>query len=230
MNENNNILKYETSISADDLSFFLAKQMFNFFPNTVSVGCAEEIKRYIPEAMDRLFMSFKHINNKYYNHNGSVHFNYLNGDHYASFLYLLSNTVYRLSPDKVELATKIFLLNKYLHGVDVFYEIELPDIFLFVHPVGTVLGRAKYKNYFAVYQGCTVGGNEDMIYPTFSEGTILYEKTSVIGGCCVGENVVFGSNAFILNTNIVENSVVLGKYPDLRVIENRKNVFCRLFL
>ena len=38
---------------------------------------------------------------------------------------------------------KLFLLNKALHGCDIYYEVALPSVFLLVHPLGTVLGRAS---------------------------------------------------------------------------------------
>ena len=37
-----------------------------------------------------------------------------------------------------------------LHGIDVFFTVDLPDIFLFCHPLCTVLGRAQYSDYFLV--------------------------------------------------------------------------------
>ena len=36
---------------------------------------------------------------------------------------------------------KTLALNKTLHGVDAFYEVSLPDVFRWVHPLGTVLGE-----------------------------------------------------------------------------------------
>ena len=47
---------------------------------------------------------------------------------------------------KEDLASKAYCLNKALHAIDVFYEVELPEIFFLEHPLGTVLGRAKYSN------------------------------------------------------------------------------------
>ena len=45
-----------------------------------------------------------------------------------------------------------FLLNKLLFGIDVFYTVDLPKHYIFVHPIGTILGSgAIYSNYFVVY-------------------------------------------------------------------------------
>ena len=42
------------------------------------------------------------------------------------------------------LAAKVYALNKALHAIDVFYEVELPDLFCLQHPLGTMPGRARY--------------------------------------------------------------------------------------
>ena len=32
----------------------------------------------------------------------------------------------------------------------------MPDIFLLVHPPGSVIGNAEYSNFLTVYQNCTI--------------------------------------------------------------------------
>ncbi|TEB40985.1 transferase, partial [Flavobacterium circumlabens] len=34
-----------------------------------------------------------------------------------------------------------------LNSCDLFYEVNLPDIFFLDHPLGTVIGRGVFKNY-----------------------------------------------------------------------------------
>ena len=215
-----------TTIDKESLSKYIAMQINNFFPDNLIVQ-PENISKYIYDACNRLEYCFRHINRPYYN-NGDLKFNHLHGDHYAMFLYLLSNTVWKVDKNEA-LASKIFLLNKALHGIDAFYSIELPEIFLFIHPVGTILGKAKYENYFAVYQGCTIGATEDNKYPSFSEGLIMYSNSSVIGDCNIGKNVVFSANSSLINIQIDDNKLVLGSYPHNRVVENKKNVIDRIF-
>lgn len=53
------------------------------------------------------------------------------------------------------LADKIYYLNKMMNSVDLFYEIELPMHFGLEHPLGTIMGRAKFGDYFYFYQQCT---------------------------------------------------------------------------
>lgn len=217
------------TVNKELLCQYVSAQLNNFFPDYINVE-SRNISQYIDDTLDRLEFCFKHIQKPYYNYGEGIEmcFNYLHGDHYAMFLYILSNTIYKVDKNE-NLASKVFLLNKALHGIDAFYNIELPEIFLFVHPVGTILGRAKYEDYFVVYQNCSVGATEEGIYPTFSKETILYSKCSVIGNCKIGNNVVFSANATIINTDILSNSVVLGNFPNNKIISNKKNVIDRIF-
>ncbi|MGI6649712.1 MAG: hypothetical protein ACOX5W_11890 [Bacillota bacterium] len=124
------------------------------------------------------------------------------------FLYFAANTVYKDS-NQLELATKIFLLNKYLHGIDAFYEVELPDIFLFVHPLGTVLGRGNYSNYFVVYQRCNIGSNHD-IYPSMGENLIMHPGSAILGNCKVGDNCRIATGSLLLDMDLEANSIYIG--------------------
>jgi len=59
-----------------------------------------------------------------------------------------------------------------MHGIDLFYSVPMPDVFMLVHPVGTVIGKANFSNYLVVYQNCTIGADTD-VYPNFGEGIVL---------------------------------------------------------
>ena len=108
-------------------------------------------------------------------------------DQYAIFLYYLANTAFREQPGH-PIADKAYALNKALHALDAFYEVELPDVFAVQHPVGTVLGRASYSDYFICYHNCTVGANLDNDYPSFGRGIVMYGGSRVIGKTAVGDN------------------------------------------
>ena len=183
---------------------------------------------FLGQALERLNYCFSHINKKYYRDGNEVIFDHLNGDHLACFLYFLSNSIWDETKDR-ELPTRLFYLNKIMHGIDLFYMVKMPKIFLLVHPVGTVLGNANYQDYLAVYQNVTVGADEDGIYPSFGEGTLLYAKSTVIGECKLGKNIVLGANSFILNTSIPDDMLVVGQYPHQRILKNSSSVIQRIF-
>ncbi len=213
------------SISKDQLLQHTARQLAFFSPspeNAILLGAIFD------KAFARVETAFRQIKGKYYSNNGTAQFNHLHGDHYAIYLYYLSNEASRNGME--ELAQQIFYLNKMLNGLDLFYANAMPEVFLLVHPVGTVLGNAQYGNFFAVYQNCTVGSLDDGKYPVFKGETIMYSKSSVIGDCTVGKNVIFAANAFILNTDVPDNTTVVGCYPHHRLLPSKKSVMDILFL
>lgn len=180
------------------------------------------------KALTRLENCFSHIHRKYYRENGAVLFDHLNGDQFASYLYFLANTIWRETGDS-ELPTRLFYLNKRMHGLDLFYSVAMPDIFLLVHPLGSVIGNAAYQDYLVVYQNVTIGADEAGIYPVFGKGAVLYSKSSVIGACRLGNDVVLGANCFILNSEVPANSVVVGQHPVPRFLKSPQSVASRVF-
>lgn len=188
-----------------ELNSYLNKLINNYLP----IEHQQIIDRKITDiAIQRTENCFSNIHRKYYNENGIVNFNHLNSDHMVNFLWFLSNSLSSLG--RIELAEQVSYLNKIMHGIDAWHNINLPDIFLVVHPVGTILGNAKYNNFLVVYQNVTVGADLENGYPKFDGPSILYSKSSVIGDSVVGENVILGANALAVNQKIKKNSVYIG--------------------
>lgn len=133
-------------------------------------------------------------------------FEYLNSGHYATFLYYLSHALWKDGGDNVE-ATRVFLLNKALNGIDLFYEVEMPDVFLIGHTVGMVFAKASYGDSCVFHQGCTVGRNQGA-RPTLESGVIMYPHASVIGACRVRENTVVSPGVQLINTDTPGNCLV----------------------
>lgn len=214
-----------TSLPAAELAGYVKRLVANHLPDGFTPPYM--VEPHIETALGRVERCFAAIDLKYYRENGIARFDHLNGDHLASFLYFLGNTVWRATGD-VELPTRLFYLNKIMHGLDLFYSVEMPDIFLLVHPVGTVLGRARYSDYLVVYQNCTVGA-DTTVYPRFGKGVILYSRTSVLGDCDVGDNVIFAANSMLIDTSVPNDSVVAGQYPKHRFLHNRRSVRSHCF-
>lgn len=214
-------------MTAEDLCAYVAHQLNRFFPDNRPVAPGQ-LRTVMGEALERTHACFAGIEKRKFRADGQVMFNYLHPDHYAMFLYLLSNTVSRR--DKTNpLAFRLFYLNKVMHGLDAYHDTELPEVFQFMHPLGTILGHAKYGNYFCVYQGCSVGSDEDGVFPEIGEHVILYAGASVIGRSKIGSNVVIGANAMILNRDIPDNKVILGGCSHLNMRDNTRHVRERRF-
>ena len=216
----------QLSLNLQQLELYCFNLLTNYFPDNYSPEYPTS--HLFQKSIQRLEFCFSHIHSKYYYKENKIQFDHLNSDHFAIFLYFLSNTVWKETQD-TELPTRLFYLNKVMHGIDLFYSIKMPDIFLLIHPLGTVLGNASYSDYFVAYQNVTVGSNGDGVYPKFGTGTILYSKSSVIGDCLLGDDVIFGANSLILNTNVPDKTIVVGQHPSYVFVPNQISVIKRIF-
>ena len=208
------------SISSKELCNYVANQINLFFSDGSLINQNQFIID-VNNSLERLEFCFSKINNKYFFNGQQSTFNHLNGDHYAMFLYILSNTVYKNTNASKEdpLASKLYLLNKALHGIDAFYEVELPKIFLFIHPLGTVLGRASYSDYLVVYQRCGIGSNHNSS-PELGEYLTLHPGASVLGQSTIGNNCSIASDSILIDINIDDNSVYFGNPSKYKLKKN----------
>lgn len=124
-------------------------------------------------------------------------FNILHSSQYCIFLYYLANTIWSAEGDH-PICTKLFLLNKALNGIDMFYEIKMPEIFYIGHSVGIVLAKATYGNYLVLYQNSTVGKN-NFDSPIIDDGVILYPNTAVIGKSHIRSGSVISQGVSVID-------------------------------
>lgn len=162
--------------------------------------------------MARLEHCFSHVNNKYFFDGQRAVFDHLHGDQYAMWLYLLANQAFKQNAPAT-LCKKLFLLNKALHGCDVFYEVELPSVFLLVHPLGTVLGRASYADFLIAYQRVGIGSNRDT-YPSLGRHLTLHPGSAVLGKCQVGDHCSIATESLLLDRDLPSHSVYMGTPRD----------------
>ena len=200
-----------TSLSADALAGLAARQVNAMFPDGDEVQPAD-LAPTVASALARLEHCFSHVNNKYFFDGSSAVFDHLHGDQYAMWLYLLANELFRRS-GSVAVCKKLFLLNKALHGCDVFYEVELPSVFLLVHPLGTVLGRGRYADFLIAYQRVGVGSNHD-IYPTLGAHLTLRPGSAVLGRCMVGDHCTIAAESLLLDCDQPAHTVYIGNPRD----------------
>jgi serine O-acetyltransferase len=216
------------SLSAEQLTDYVVRQLEAVIPDGVSIA-RPGVLPHVVETLDRLEYCFSRINGKYFCEDGRATFDHLHTDQYAMFLYLLSNQVHRADGDR-RLASKLYALNKALHALDVYFEVELPDVFAFQHPVGSVLGRGTYGNYFFVYQRCSIGANLEGEYPTLGEGVVMFGGSAVIGASTVAPNSWLSVGAVVMDADVPPNSVVFGHAPHLTCKPTGRNVVRDMFL
>ena len=132
-------------------------------------------------------------------------FNVLQSSQHTIFLYYLANTIWRRSGDTAA-ATRLFLMNKAFNGIDLFYEIAMPEVFYIGHSLGIVLAKATYGNYLVLYQNSTVGRHKDQI-PVIGDRVVLYPNTAVVGRAVVENDCVISQGTSVINKRVPAGSM-----------------------
>ena len=98
-------------------------------------------------ALARCQRSFSKTRNKYYSEASATKFDPLQGCQWSRFLYELARCIF-VEEGVSSVCDKLYALNKAMSSVDLYYQVAMPDIFMFDHPFGSVMGRASYSDYF----------------------------------------------------------------------------------
>lgn len=133
---------------------------------------------------------------------------------YCLFLYYLSKQL--VQKHRMEEADLAYCLNKALHAVDIYHGVDLPTHFYVEHPLGSVMGRAVYGDYFFFYQGCTVGGSNGK-YPVIGEHVTMLSDAKILGDSYIGDYVILSANTYVCNETIPSDCLVFGQSPNLIV-------------
>ena len=200
------------AVTEDALTNLVRRQIASlFFPLNPDEAAA--LSAATPEALGRVEKCFSFSKNKYYKKENDIYFNPLQSSQYCIFLYFLSNSIY-LKNGASNLADQVYYLNKALNGADLFYEVALPDVFFLDHPVGSVIGRARFGNGFRFAQNCTIGNNKG-VYPTLGRNVVMHAGATIIGDCTVGDNAVISAHTLVKDENVPRDTLVFGSSPNL---------------
>lgn len=210
-------MRVRSTLTGAGLAAYVVRQANMLFPDGEDLKI-DDVTPAVPRALERLEHCFTRIDSKYFSDVDGAVFNHLHGDQYAMWLYLLSNELHRQGAPAAT-CSKLFLLNKTLHGCDIFYEVELPSIFLLVHPLGTVLGRGRYSDYFVSYQRCGVGSNHD-VYPTFGSHVTLRPGSAVLGNSRIGNLCQIAAESLVIDRDLPDNSLYIGN-PKTAVVKRQ---------
>ena len=187
------------SIDKTSLLNYVRKQLEIFFPDQNKICLSSSS---IDEALNRLHTCINSV--KLWRKD---YFNHLHSTQYCIFLYFLSRCLYEESSKDVSTCNKIFMLNKMLNGIDLFYEIKMPSKFFIGHSVGIVLAKAKYEDYLVLYQNSTVGQNNGHS-PALGAGTILYPNSAILGQSKTGSYTTVSQGARLIDDSTCENTIV----------------------
>lgn len=141
--------------------------------------------------------------------------------------YWLSRTAF-LRGD-IELAERYYTMNRKEHAIDLYYEVVLPPHMMFVHPLGTVLGRATYGDYLCVYQNVGVGSDIEHNRPVIGEGVVLFPGCKVLGKTTIGDNCLITANTVVHQVDVPPNSIVFGYGSRCMWEPTKRNVIRDIF-
>lgn len=184
----------------ESLLDYTARQCAQVVPDGREAAFRAAAEAHLEEALERLHVCI----------NGCApwrpdQFNVLQSSQHCIFLYYLANTIWRRSGDTAA-ATRLFLMNKAFNGIDLFYEIAMPEVFYIGHSVGIVLAKATYGNHLVLYQNSTVGRHKDQI-PVIGDRVVLYPNTAVIGRSIVEDDCVVSQGVSVVNKQVPKGSI-----------------------
>jgi serine O-acetyltransferase len=217
------------TLAIPELAQYISRQLNHFYPdgNHVPAVFVEEL---LPAVLIRFEKGLSAFKNSYFWQDGQLKLDHLHSDQYSTLLYLLGSTAGREDNESHRmLAAKTYMLNKALHGLDAYYQVELPDSIWFAHAVGSVLGRASYSGPLIISQCCTIG-NRDGQYPEIGSRVMLCAGSLVLGKCRIGDDVCIGAGSLLIDAEIPAGSTVVGRYPDIRIIPKKSPLIDQLFL
>lgn len=206
-----NMTRLRTSLDTLALARLATAQCQSLWPDGDPLNAAD-LHGSAARAMQRLEHCFSHIDNRYFFDGERVVFDHLHGDQYAMWLYLLCHQLHADGGPETW-CKKLFLLNKSMHGCDIYYAVTLPSVFLLVHPLGTVLGRGEYKDFFIAYQRCGIGSNHD-VYPRLGRHVTLRPGSAVLGNCLIGDNVAIAAESLVLDYSVPPDTIYFGNPRD----------------
>jgi serine O-acetyltransferase len=207
----------DLSLNIPELVRYTTRQLHNFFPDEGEVLINEQI---VNSALKRLDFCFSHVKLAHYFDGINTKFNHLFSDHYVMFLWYLANEIF-IRKGRNSTSNKLYYLNKSLNGLDCMYDTAMPKVFLIFHGVGTMLGKAKYGEFFVALHGCTIGSQKNH-YPIIGKG--------VIGNCTIGDRVTVSSRTIIFERDISsDNTVFIDTNTGALNIKNNNSCYAQQF-
>jgi serine O-acetyltransferase len=207
----------------DELVAYTCAQVAHLVPDGRAEPLRSLVDTHLDEALERLKTCIDQV--RWWT---PGQFSYLHSSQYCIYLYYLANTIWRNAGDPGA-CTRLFLLNKALNGIDLFYEIEMPKVFFIGHSVGIVLAKATYGEKLILYQNSTVGKNHG-VAPVLGDGVVMYPNTAIIGRCTIGDGTTLSQGTSVINRDTPGDCVV---YPalggDLVFKPSKRDVLADIF-
>lgn len=141
---------------------------------------------------------------------------------------LLYRVAYACQRRRLTPVAKAFsLLNFLLFGIEIAVVCRIGPGLFFPHTHGTVIGAYRIGSNAIIYQGVTIGAR-DLVFtydekhrPVLGDGVLLGAGAKILGGICVGNNVIVAANAVVITS--VPDHCVAGGVP-AKILKKRNDV------
>jgi serine O-acetyltransferase len=153
---------------------------------------------------------------KYFTKNGMPILRVAHNAQYTIFLYCLSRALF-LKNRRSE-ADRVYALLRMVSGIDLYYEVVLPERWTCDHPLGSVIGRGRFEpeSSFVFTQNCNIGNNKG-IYPKIAGNLIMFPNSSLLGDTRLSGNVILANGAFVIDGGELSDCLIYGRSPDLTI-------------
>ena len=203
--------------NATSLARQVCRQIANLIPDDHDPGPV--LSAALPVALARTRHCIEHV--RAWRASG---FDPLVSGQYATLLYFLARETWTIHGDAAT-ATRLFLVNKALNAMEIFYEIELPEVFLLGHTPGLVLAKASYGSHLVLHQGCTVGRKSDDERPVIEDRVVLFPQSMVIGRCHIRANTVLAPGVCLVDTDTPGDCYVVNGPEGPLIVPARRDVW-----
>lgn len=213
--------------TTDKLTEYVGRQLDAFFPDNYRFS-GSDIESAMNTALERTEFCFNHIAIPHFNDGDGVLFSHMHADQYSQFLFFLSNSLWKQSENK-PICDKLIYLNRVLHSFFYSYKCHLPDIFIFAHPVGSIIGNAEYSDFLYLSQGVTVNtmtNDQGNPLPRLGKYLFLGAGAKIIGDKTIGDRVSVGVDAVVYNREIPSDHNAIRREDGTIKIAPRKHKQC----
>ena len=159
---------------------------------------------------------FARIRSKYYMEAGGPIVRVAHNAQYTIILYLLSRALFL--GGKRQRADRVYALLRMVSGVDLYYEVALPELWSCDHPLGSVIGRGQFSPEATLFfsQNCNIGNN-NRIYPRIAGNLLMLPNSSLLGETNIMGNVVLSNGAYVVDAGELSDCIVFGRSPSLTI-------------
>lgn len=225
-------------ISSSELRDYVQRQLNAFFPDGNSVALDNRAYTHALERAEHCLSAIKGYRGggagggqKWVRgelSSAQTYVSHLHNDQYATILYFLANTLYHFNGD-ILVCDKLTQLLRLLSQLWCPYTVELPPIFNFVHPAGSVLSNlVSYGNYISICQNVTVGGNPDWTGRTtfcasIGVGVMLSAGVKLVHFGSVGDYVTINPGVCVHRFDVPSNRVLYLDKENRLVIKEKED-------